>query len=88
MRLRESKEYDYWTERTIKKQELVGYTEEGRAIHKIISERTVRKRYIKKNGLKWTSWRGHCYVYEFPGSENITFEDIEPTRVEVRIIGF
>ena len=46
------------------------------------------QRVIKKNGNKWTSWRGHCHISYFPGAESIRFEDIEPTRVEVRIAKF
>jgi hypothetical protein len=46
------------------------------------------RRYIKKNGSKWTSWRGHGHISYFPGAEFIRFEDTEPTRVEVRIAKF
>lgn len=43
------------------------------------------ERSIKKSGTKWTAWKGHMRVSEFPKSNNILFEDSEPTRVEVRI---
>ena len=46
------------------------------------------QRVIKKNGSKWTSWRGHCHISYFPGAESIRFKDIESTRVEVRIAKF
>ena len=41
---------------------------------------------IKKNGRKWTSWRGHFKVQPFPGSENVRFEDERPRKVIVTIL--
>ena len=38
---------------------------------------------IKKNGRKWTSWKGHFRVQPFSGSENIHFDDEHPRKVIV-----
>lgn len=41
------------------------------------------KSSIKKNGRKWTSWRGHFRVKPFAGSENVCFDDERPRKVIV-----
>ena len=43
------------------------------------------KSSIKKNGRKWTSWRGHFRVQPFAGSERISFDDERPCKVIVVI---
>jgi hypothetical protein len=41
---------------------------------------------IKKDGKKWTSWKGHFrFASEFKGSTNIEFDDEFPSKVGLRI---
>ena len=41
---------------------------------------------IKKDGMKWTSWKGHFrFAAEFKGSTNIKFENEFPSKVGLRI---
>lgn len=47
--------------------------------------RKTRKSSIKKDGRKWTSWRGHFRVQPFTGSEHISFDDERPCKVIVVI---
>lgn len=83
-RMRESDDFNRWTNRVKTTRKLMGYTNDGRAMH-TVTKVTLRERCIKKSANKWTSWAGHCYISEFPGSENIRFDDEEPTRVEVKV---
>lgn len=85
-RMRDSKEWKHFRDEIVTVRKQVGEWPDGRPIYKNTYYNTGRQvRWIRKNGKKWTSWGGHCYIDEFPGSRNIHFNDSEPTRVEVRI---
>jgi len=85
-RMRDSKEWKHFRDEIVTVRKQVGQWPDGRPIYKNTYHNTGRKvRWIRKNGKKWTSWGGHCYIDEFPGSWNIHFDDAEPTHVEVRI---
>lgn len=43
------------------------------------------KSSIKKNGRKWTSWKGHFRVPAFIGSGSVRFDDERPRKVIVVI---
>lgn len=85
-RMNKSDEYNHWYPKrvTVVEENVMMNGEPWK--HKIYDPSGAQERYIKKSGMKWTSWRGHMYVTEFPGSGNIRFEDEEPTRVGIKIL--